>query len=73
MHIHPGSEEVYYVVEGSGTVYTGEEKSPAQVGRNTAIYLPPGTIHSVKNTGCERLIVAFSVAPGREQSKEIRL
>ena len=73
MHIHPESEEVYHVIEGRGTVYIGEEKSPTEIDRNTAIYLPPGTIHGVKNTGRERFIVAFSVAPGREQSKEMRL
>jgi len=49
-HIHPESEEVYYVIKGKGTV---------------------GTIHGVKNTGKEKLIVAFFVAPGGDPTKEV--
>lgn len=70
-HLHPESEEVYYVISGKGTVYLGEAKKPLDVCPDTAIYIPPGTIHCVKNTGDERLIIGFFVAPGREKSKVI--
>lgn len=71
MHIHPESEEVYYVIEGRGIVYIGEEKRAMEVGRGVAVYLPAGTVHGVRNTGAERLVVAFFVAPGREPSQEV--
>lgn len=71
LHIHPESEEVYYVIEGRGTVYTGEEKSKTEVDRNMAVYIPPGTIHGIRNTGRGKLIVAFMVAPGKEPSQKV--
>jgi len=70
-HIHPESEEVYYVTEGKGTVYIGEERREIPIEPEIALYIPPGTIHGVKNTGKEKLVVAFFVAPGKEPTKEI--
>jgi len=67
-HVHPESEEVYYVISGSGTVYVGEERKPTRVEADTAIYIPPGTVHGVENTGSDKLVVAFFVAPGKERS-----
>jgi quercetin dioxygenase-like cupin family protein len=67
-HLHPVSEEVYYVVGGEGVVYLGEEKDPITIVPETAIFIPPGTIHGVQNTGEERLIICFFVAPGKEKS-----
>jgi oxalate decarboxylase/phosphoglucose isomerase-like protein (cupin superfamily) len=67
-HLHPVSEEVYYVVGGEGVVYLGEEKDPIAIAPETAIFIPPGTIHGVQNTGEERLIICFFVAPGKEKS-----
>ena len=71
LHLHPESEEVYFILEGSGTVYIGEERKAISVEPNMAIYIPPKTIHGVKNTGSEKLIIAFFVAPGREESKVV--
>lgn len=65
-HIHPESEEVYYVVRGSWTVYAGEGRRPVEVEADTAVYIPPGTVHGVENTGSERLVIAFFVAPGKK-------
>jgi len=70
-HIHPISEEVYFVVEGRGTVFIGEKRMEISIEPGMALYIPPGTIHGVKNTGCERLVIAFFVAPGREPTKEV--
>ena len=68
-HVHPESEEVYYVIRGRGTVYLGKEKKPLPVDPDMAIYIPPKMIHGVKNTGEERLVIAFFVAPGREPTE----
>jgi len=70
-HIHPESEEVYYVIQGKGTVYIGEERKEIPIDPEIVLYIPPGTIHAVKNTGEEKLVVAFFVAPGREPTKEV--
>jgi len=68
-HVHPESEEVYYVIEGKGTVYIGEERKEIPIEPEIALYIPPGTIHAVKNTGKEKLVVAFFVAPGKEPTE----
>ena len=70
-HIHPESEEVYYVTKGRGTVYVGEEKKEMPIEADVALYIPPGTVHGVRNTGDERLEIAFFVAPGKEPSKRV--
>ena len=67
-HIHPESEEIYYVVRGEGIVYLGEDRNPLPVDPDTAIYIPAGEIHGVKNTGENRLVICFFVAPGKEKS-----
>lgn len=71
-HIHPESEEVYYVIRGRGKVYIGEEQKEVSIEPNMALYIPPGTVHGVVNTGSERLLVAFFVSPGKEPSKEVK-
>lgn len=67
-HLHPESEEVYYVVRGEGTVYLGEERKPLPIDPDMAIYIPPGKIHGAENTGEDRLVICFFVAPGKEKS-----
>jgi len=70
-HLHPESEEVYYVTNGTGTVYVGKEKEEVQIEPGMAIYIPPGVAHGIKNTGKEKLVVCFFVTPGKEESVEI--
>jgi len=72
LHIHPESEEIYYVIEGKGTVYSGQDRKATQVDRNTAVYIPSGTIHGIRNTSSSgKLIVGFMVAPGKEPSQKV--
>ena len=70
-HIHPESEEVYYVIAGNGTVYAGEEKKEIVLEAGMALYIPAGTQHYVRNTGTEKLVIGFALSPGTEESKEI--
>lgn len=67
-HLHPESEEVYYVVRGEGTVFLGKDKKPLAIDPDMAIYIPSGEIHGVENTGEDRLVICFFVAPGKEKS-----
>jgi len=70
-HIHPESEEVYYVIRGTGTVFLGDAREPVDVVGDTALFVPPGIVHGVENTGSEKLVIAFFVAPGSEKSKVV--
>lgn len=72
-HIHPESEEIYYVIEGKGTVYAGKEKKEIFIEPETALYIPAGTPHYVRNTGVEKLVIGFSLSPGTEAPKEIEV
>jgi len=69
-HEHPESEEVYYVISGAGTVYIGKDRREEHIKPETALFIPPGTIHSVANTGKQKLTIAFFVAPGKETPKQ---
>ena len=48
-HTHPG-EEIIYVLEGTLEYYI-EGKPPATVKPGDVLFVPAGTIHSVKNIG----------------------
>lgn len=54
-------EEVYYIVEGSGTIELGEEISTITAG--TAVYIPPNTPHELVNTGAEKMVMMFVYSP----------
>jgi len=48
-HTHPG-EEIVYVLEGKLEYYI-EGRSPATVGPGDVLFIPSGSMHSVKNIG----------------------
>ncbi len=62
-HNHPGSEEIIYVVAGSGEQMV-DDKPPVPVGPGATIYVPADVYHSTVNTGNEpmQLIVVYSPA-----------
>jgi mannose-6-phosphate isomerase-like protein (cupin superfamily) len=60
-HSHP-THEFYYVLSGSGTmVIDGEER---QVSPRDLVYIPPGALHSLRNTGASEPILCFCFAVG---------
>ena len=48
-HTNANGEEIYFMVEGTGTMTVGKEKQKITDG--DAIYVPQGTPHSVVNDG----------------------
>lgn len=54
---YPAEEQIYFVLEGSGTLLYGAEKAPIR--KNDFAYLPPGTSHGLANSsaGSVRVIV----------------
>ena len=79
VYVHPGrtcgrhstnqNEEVLVFLSGHGLLLIGEKDS-LQVGEGKVSYIPPHTIHDVKNTGTEPLIYIYCVAPVRDKSGE---
>jgi mannose-6-phosphate isomerase-like protein (cupin superfamily) len=56
-------EEMLVFLSGKGTALIGEQESPFEVGRGKISYIPPHTIHNVKNTGTEPLVYIYCVTP----------
>lgn len=60
-HRHRLSQEVYYVLEGSGVMRLGEDAFIVACG--DAILIPPGTSHSIKNSGADALHILCTCCP----------
>ena len=62
VHKHDHTEEILYVIEGSGTLILGDER--LNVEANTTIWVPPGTWHGVENLESHMHILWFVTPPG---------
>lgn len=59
-HAHP-QEEVYLILSGRGAMRVGDDARAVQ--GVTAVYIPPGVEHELRNTGDEELVMVFTYAP----------
>jgi quercetin dioxygenase-like cupin family protein len=61
-HTHTGSDEIQYVISGSGTFWLGDEQRPIHAG--DLIIIPKGTVHagSVPTSG-EFKVLAIKLPP----------
>jgi mannose-6-phosphate isomerase-like protein (cupin superfamily) len=61
-HVHHGHDEIFYVVEGSLTVYSTDQ--PVDVGKGALVLVPKGAQHTFANPGTTpmRLVGTFSPA-----------
>lgn len=51
-HRHPGQEEIYFFVQGSGKMIVGDENSePFNVYTGDIVFIPNGAFHRVINDG----------------------
>lgn len=60
-HSTNGNEELLVFLAGKGEVIAGQ--SILQVGAGRISYIPPETIHNVRNTGEEPLVYIYCVVP----------
>jgi mannose-6-phosphate isomerase-like protein (cupin superfamily) len=68
-HFHPRTEEIYYIIEGTGSMHIGEERRDVQPG--DAIAIPPGTVHTIANTGSQTLKFLCCCAPAYEHDDTV--
>ena len=67
LHNHPDSEEINYIVRGSGKVLSdGEEE---EFGPNSFMFIPKGVFHRHVNIGDEPLWLTFTYTPPGETPK----
>lgn len=49
LHRHIQSEEIYHITQGQGMIFLGEEQCEVKAG--DTVYIPPGAVHRIQNTG----------------------
>jgi mannose-6-phosphate isomerase-like protein (cupin superfamily) len=68
-HYHPKTEEIYYILRGSGEMTI--DKEVRRVGPGDAIAIPPRAIHTILNSGKEPLVFLCCCAPGYENDDTV--
>lgn len=68
-HHHPLTEEIYYILAGTGRMQVGDES--CVVGPGDAIAIPPGANHQICNTGDQTLRFLCCCAPAYEHEDTI--
>ena len=68
-HYHPQTEEIYYILTGSGRmVIDGESRD---VKKHDGIAIPPGARHKITNTGTDDLIFLCCCVPAYEDDDTV--
>ncbi|MEW6594981.1 MAG: cupin domain-containing protein [Thermodesulfobacteriota bacterium] len=60
-HTHQSSEEVYHILAGQGRITLGGDLFDVAAG--DTVVIPPGTIHTIANTGSAALRILCCCAP----------
>jgi mannose-6-phosphate isomerase-like protein (cupin superfamily) len=68
-HYHPRTEEIYYILAGSGEMRIGDETRTVRPG--DAIAIPPGQTHQITNPGPAVLAFLCCCAPGYEHEDTV--
>lgn len=67
LHSHPGSDEIFYVVEGLGQFTVGGDQQIVKAG--TTVYGPADVTHGIVNSGRQEMVVISVQAPMPVQMK----
>ncbi len=70
-HIHDVAEHVYYFLSGTGLV--GYEELTHVVDAGTVMFVPPGVVHSITNTGDSDLVFFVVTSPPDDISRQRRI
>jgi mannose-6-phosphate isomerase-like protein (cupin superfamily) len=70
-HVHAYAEHVYYILQGRGLITL--DGKPYVVGAHEVIFIPPGVVHSLSNTGLENLLFIVVTVPAGELPRSERL
>jgi len=60
-HAHKAQEQVYHVIEGEGLVELDGRKQVVR--KHDVVFVPPGVVHSLHNTGLTDLIFLVVTSP----------
>ncbi len=62
-HHHVGQDEIFIIMEGTGTITVGGE--PVRVGPGSLVYAPADIKHGIEPDPNGRMVMVFVKAPGR--------
>jgi mannose-6-phosphate isomerase-like protein (cupin superfamily) len=62
-HSTKAHEETLVFLSGKGAALIGEKETAFEVGQGKICYIPPHTLHNIRNTGSEPLVYIYCVAP----------
>jgi len=62
-HVHEGQDKLYVVLEGEAVVRVDDQAEVLTAG--DAAFAPAGVVHSIRNSGTERLVVMAILSPPR--------
>lgn len=62
-HHHVGQDEIFMILEGSGTITVGGE--PVRVGQGSLLFAPADIAHGIQPDSDTRMVMVFVKAPGR--------
>jgi mannose-6-phosphate isomerase-like protein (cupin superfamily) len=68
-HFHPGTEEIYYLLRGTGRMAI--EGEVREVGPGDAIAILPGQRHQIRNTGEEDLVFLCCCVPAYQHDDTV--
>jgi mannose-6-phosphate isomerase-like protein (cupin superfamily) len=68
-HDHADQDKFYYVVEGIGRFWLGEER--VEAGSGQVVWAPAGLAHGVANEGQERLTLLVGIAPAPKSKQAL--
>jgi mannose-6-phosphate isomerase-like protein (cupin superfamily) len=61
-HLHPRQDEIFYVIEGKGTIVVGDENVSVSAG--SVVFGPQGVRHGIRADAGDRLALMFIKGPG---------
>lgn len=68
-HHHLATEEVYYILRGTGQMTVGDETRAVNGG--DAIYIPRHTTHTLTNNGPEPIVLLLVCGPAYERADHL--
>lgn len=63
IHYHPRQDEIFYIVEGKGTIIVDEERH--EVGPKSVMFVPSPVRHGIAADQGTRLVLMFIKGPGK--------
>jgi mannose-6-phosphate isomerase-like protein (cupin superfamily) len=60
-HAHPGADKIYFVIEGTGRFYVGDDER--DLGPDQLVLAPADVVHGLRNESQTRLVVLVFMAP----------